>query len=125
MLCAIIGRAPGLARGRNKVARSFVADAGVAGESARSLRRILNRSKVGQLVHDDLRLCIEDRCRQRLCIEDVDHDQARAELPKELDVAWRTRRPPDRMAVGQKKRREPPPDHACRARQKDPAHRTR
>ena len=111
-----------LSRGGDEVARSFVADAPIARERAGALCRILNRSEVRQLMHDDLWLCLEHRRRQRLCVEDVDHHRARAELTNELGIVRRARRPPDRMAVGQQKGREPPPNDAPCSRQKDPAH---
>src|SRR5882757_5247478 len=74
----------GLARGCDKVASSFVADAGVAGEGAGSLRRIVNRSQVRQLVHDDVWLRLKDGRRQRLRVEHVNHDRSRAELTEEF-----------------------------------------
>ena len=83
MLCPDQPTRPGLARGCNKVASSFLADACVAREGARSLCRILNQNEVGELVHDNLRFGLKDRCRQRFCVEKVHHGRARAELPKE------------------------------------------
>src|SRR6202453_1135420 len=56
---------------------------------AGALCRILNRSEVRQLMHDDLWLCLEHRRRQRLCVEDVDHHRARAELTNELGIVRR------------------------------------
>ena len=81
----------GVARGCNEVASSFLADVCVAGEGAGSLRRIVNRSQIRQLVNDNLRLRLKDRRRQRFRVEHVDQEWARAELAKEFAVIRRTR----------------------------------
>jgi hypothetical protein len=70
---------------------------------------------VRSLVHDNVRLRLKDRCRQRICVEDVDHDGSGAEIAEEFAVLSRTCRTPDRMAMGQKKGREPAANNARRA----------
>ena len=67
-------------------------------------------------MNDDLRLCLKDRCRQRFGVEHVDHDWERAQRTKEFTGLRRTRRAPDRVALGQEKRREPAANDARRAR---------
>jgi hypothetical protein len=66
-------------------------------------------------VNDDLQLRLKDRRRQRFGVEHVDHDREGAQLPKEFALVQRTRRAPDRVAMGYEKRREAAADDARRA----------
>jgi hypothetical protein len=66
-------------------------------------------------VNDDLRLCLKDRCRQRFGVEYVNYDRERAQLPENFPLVRRTRRAPDRVALGQEKRREPAANDPSRA----------
>jgi hypothetical protein len=84
----------------------------------------VNHSQIRQLVNDDLRLCPKHRRRQGIGIEHVHQDRARAELKKEFALVRRMRRPPDRMAVGEKQWRKPAANDAGRASQEDPTHET-
>jgi hypothetical protein len=113
-----------VARRCDEIASSFVWYARIAGERVGTLRWVVNHGQIRQLVNDDLRLGLEDGHGERLRVEDVDQDRTRAELTKEFAIVRRTRRPPDRMAVGHEEGRKPAANDAGCARKKDPAHET-
>ena len=107
---------------RDQIAGALVANACVAEERSGPLRRITNVRKVGQLVNDDLRLCLEDGPCQRFGVEDVHNDRFGAHLPETRRLVPRTRRSPNRMTSGAEERQEPPADDAGRAGEKYPVH---